>query len=98
MFYYITSVPTIAQSVNLVGNGSFEDIESCPDEFGQLAKVVQWHSPSDGTPDLFATCNHSYLGIPMNGIGNENAFDGEAYSGIILYNTLEVVREYLQRS
>jgi len=92
------SILAISQPLNLVLNGSFEEIESCPVEYGQLSKAIGWHSPSDGTPDLYSSCDPSnFVGVPLNSIGYEYAHHGENYAGVFCYDNLAEVREYIQQ-
>src|SRR5260221_12861858 len=69
---------------NLVPNGSFEDTVQCPTGTSQITRATAWMGFRD-TPDYFNICNHSDLGVPMNGFGHQNAFDGHAYAGFIAY-------------
>ena len=47
-------------------NGSFEDINSCPDDFDQLIKAEPWKSVG-GTVDLFDSCSISVVPDPPQG-------------------------------
>ena len=88
---------------NLVPNGSFEDTMNCPDNYDELNKTKYWYKPTQGTPDLFHSCNSMpyFIGVPYNGAGYQNAKDGSAYAGIGMnFDTsnpaLLNFREYLQ--
>ncbi|MEZ5172763.1 MAG: hypothetical protein R2850_04480 [Bacteroidia bacterium] len=81
--------------VNLIQNGSFEIIDSCPPiDFPANSSVHYaqgWgdalSSNIDGSyssPDLFNSCNDGILGVPSNWFGYQYALDGEGYAGIFV--------------
>lgn len=84
---------------NLVPNPSFEEFSSCPLENelgnGEFTKCNDWwypHTSSIGTPDYFNACNNSIggtnqgmVGVPKNFWGYQEAFHGEAYVGLGLF-------------
>ncbi len=83
---------------NLVPNGSFETMRSCPYDFNyqNLTQIDKWWQVGKGTPDYFNECS-STAGVPENVFGNVAAQDGKAYAGFVTYsNTRRNYREYLQ--
>lgn len=85
---------------NLVLNGSFEEIYSCP-VFTQsmsnpeinLAKF--WSSPTYSSPDLFHSCNTSL--VPLNTRGFQYPRTGEGYAGFVAFAIYwNNDREYIQ--
>lgn len=93
-FYLLLSCALNAQ-VNLIQNGSFEIIDSCPPiDFPANSSVHYaqgWgdalSSNIDGSyssPDLFNSCNDGILGVPSNWFGYQYALDGEGYAGIFV--------------
>jgi gliding motility-associated-like protein len=88
---------------NLVPNGSFEDTVNCPSNYDELNKTMFWYKPTQGTPDLFNSCNTIpyFIGTPSNGGGYQFPKDGRAYAGFAVnFDTsngaLLNYREYLQ--
>ncbi len=86
-----------ALAQNLVPNPSFEIHSGCPQFYTQLYLAVGWTSYRI-TPDYFNACaniQNPNLGVPVNAFGHQNAFDGNAYIGLICYHSTVVnVREY----
>ncbi len=79
------ATPLYAQTKNLIYNGSFETMLSCPDNFGIHARdqrVAGWTTPTLGTPDYFHSCSEK-SGTPLNWVGYAEPYDGVAYMGII---------------
>jgi OmpA-OmpF porin, OOP family len=89
----------LADSQNLVQNGSFENKAYCPSNFNQqqLNTVANWWQATDGTPDYFHVCSDK-MGVPKNVFGEQMAQDGEAYAGLVTFSTggKTNYREYLQ--
>lgn len=79
-----------------VVNPDFEAFTSCPTQHSQIAFVPPWYSPTDGSPDYFHTCGSGTGDVPSNLWGSQLPFDGEAYAGVIAYNSLTLEREYIQ--
>ncbi|MFH2143481.1 MAG: T9SS type A sorting domain-containing protein [Bacteroidota bacterium] len=80
---YNSSFITYAQ--NLVPNPSFEDYSECPDNLGQLNRLLNWESYQNSnftfqySPDYYNEC-----GI-MNTFGNQNPYFGFGYTGLYTY-------------
>jgi hypothetical protein len=95
---------------NLVPNGSFEEITSCPNpQIGTTAQIelaFPWLNDIGGTelyhacspPLIFGADSFPSLGVPENAVGVEQAHSGEAYGGIYTYGGINETngREYLQ--
>lgn len=85
---------------NLVPNGSFEVLSTCP-VGADIDKAVGWFSPNQATPDLFNSCvdvSQNYS-VPVNGFGFQDAQDGIGYAGIVTYSyngSSNNYREYLE--
>lgn len=85
-FLLLLSQPCFAQ--NLIPNGDFELFTYCPTFTGQIDAAKNWINPTLGTPDYFNACvTDEYAGIPANYLGYQNAHSGNAYGGIILFET-----------
>ena len=108
----IISFVSIAQ--NLIVNGDFENITSCPNYVGlptidQISKAQLWINPTAASPDLFHVCgttasytvNVGWAGVPNNIFGYQNAQSGSAYAGIVVMEfngSAPIYREYIQTS
>src|ERR1043165_6825321 len=71
---------------NLVPNGSFEELTSCPQGYNGIDTCLGWFTES-WSPDCLATCT-SFSGIlvPNNHFGIQSPFEGENYAGGASYN------------
>ena len=95
------SVAIISSGQNLVPNGSFEQYSSCPTFYTQFDRVLTWINPAQwppgGSPDYFNQCAPpQYVGVPSNIFGYQNAYDGNAYVGMILWDMNNLFREYME--
>lgn len=85
--------------VNLVPNGSFEVIDTCPYYISlpSVQHAVPWFAPTKGSSDLFNACDSSNLGAPYNHAGYQIAYEGIGYCGIFLHtpDSPNVNREYI---
>lgn len=83
----------------LVVNGDLESWKRCPD--GPVMKRLKVDGKVKGVkgdPDLYAACSTSF-GVPENWSGQQAAWDGEAYTGLVLTRDMPMEcssREYLQ--
>ena len=103
-FILLIAVVVLAQAqqtdtahTNLVYNGSFEEYRSCPkriDAVGVLSIVDCWYQPTKGSADYFNKCGSKECGVPVNKLGKQEPYDGDAYCGI--YCSRNDYREYLQ--
>lgn len=90
---------TDAKAQNLIKNGGFEQSDECPTKPGQLELCSNWSIPNHSTPDLLKKCHHikSFVNIPMNAMGFQDAYSGEAYVGLaIIYGKDRYYRKYIQ--
>ncbi len=88
----------LTAQVNLVQNGSFEDISDCPGQFEPINTAMGWFKPSTGTSDLFNGCAPSgnQGGVPENWFGFQDSLNGAGYVGIFIYrNSMDTYREYI---
>lgn len=81
------SIPVTGQ--NLVPNPSFENLNYCPFDRGQINAAIPWETASSGTPDLYNSCsNGQYLKVPFAGRwidSYQNPKSGKGYAAIELY-------------
>jgi len=80
----------LSQSVaqNLIPNGSFEEFESCPDNFRQLDRALHWTGANTGSPELFHACGFTDDFVAP--------YDGDGMAGLILHADYNNSVEYLQ--
>lgn len=70
---------------NLVYNGSFEQISSCPTSENQLYKATAWSSPNLGSPDLLCSCStNSFASVPNNLFGYQSPVQGSCYAHFLV--------------
>ncbi len=91
---------------NYVFNGDFELYDTCPtSESGpldlQINQCIGWTTPTYSTSDYFNTCAiGTNVDIPSNIVGNQNAFNENAYCGFLAcsYDTISDYQwwEYIQ--
>lgn len=73
------------QCGNLVPNPSFEDYTQCPDMEHQIERASFWIK-FKGSAEYFNACDTlSYVGVPNNTAGYQQAATGQAYAGIYSY-------------
>ncbi len=94
-------IPIFIYSQNLVPNPSFEEYTYCPDSaVSPIENAYPWEIPSGWySPDYFNSCTTGMYSIPNNWFGYQEAFNGDAYIGLLTYghNTNYVnCREYIQ--
>lgn len=91
--------------VNLVPNGSFEELTECPNGPGaiglnQLEKCYPWFKPNITTTDVFNACAnadpflYNEIGVPANYMGWQEAFDGSGYVGLSSFIPNDLGAEY----
>ena len=94
------SFTTLGSAQNLVPNFSFEDYKRCPEGISDIEAVKYWYAPTIGTTDYFNRCNYDRASVPFTDIGYQEAFEGDGYCGIIVYDfdetKINAYREYLQ--
>jgi len=82
-------VPHACRTQNLVANGSFEEIDSCPQYPALLgyqpgAQPIGWFSAWH-TPDYFNACVDTVSSVPLNYFSYQIAEEGDAYSGFAAF-------------
>jgi hypothetical protein len=84
LYIVMCFVGAMQAQVNLVPNGSFEDISHCPGSYEVINTAYGWFRPSEGSVDLFNECA-TFNGVPNNPFGSQYAQDGIGYCGGIQY-------------
>ena len=88
----------LATAQNLVPNGGFEEYTECPTTISQVERAVGWSMVS-GSPDYFNRCNtNDSMGVPLNLIGYQEAYEGDAYMGCTVYSGGSGYREAFQHA
>jgi hypothetical protein len=87
-----------AHGQNLVPNPSFENYSLCPNNQAQINRASPWRQPTNNTPDYFNACTtQTFIGVPHNSLGYQNARTGNAYAGFgSYYNCSWNCREYIE--
>jgi outer membrane protein OmpA-like peptidoglycan-associated protein len=88
VFLYFTENLVFAQktTTNLIIDGSFEDYQDCPDEFGsvRIGSLKYWKAnPPDCTPDFFHSCSKTFH-PENNPCGSLKPQHGKGYLGLIV--------------
>lgn len=94
--FFALCLPLMVNSQNLVPNGSFEDYTSCPDHLDGMEFVEHWYKSvqhpgapdyENPSPDYFHECaSGSGMGVPINFLGFQYPFEGDAYTGLFTYH------------
>lgn len=73
----------VPDSINLVKNGSFEEVEGRLKKSGQIELAEPWKSATGEDPDLYSTTATKYpnASAPENVHGKTHAHSGENYAG-----------------
>lgn len=102
LIFLLTGLTCFSQ--NLVPNGSFENVSSCPSALSQIGFASPWTDAvgSATTADLFNACHVNSnpvtcqdVGVPQNFSGSALAHTGDGYAGILVYYG-SLLREYIQ--
>jgi hypothetical protein len=81
---------------NLVPNPSFEDTIACPTSVNEVFNSTGWTSYGQSS-DFFNECDlTNTVGVPINILGYQPAFDGMAYCGLYAYSGGANQREYIE--
>lgn len=85
IYLFLISLVSIAQ--NLVNNPSFETFSACPSGYGQITNATGWANYM-GSVDYMNVCaTFANVDVPANFFGNEPAFAGNAYAGLLTYHS-----------
>jgi outer membrane protein OmpA-like peptidoglycan-associated protein len=66
-------------------NLNFSETKETPKQLSKIAFAKEWSNPNRGTADLFSKEGNRTTGIPNNQVGEQDAFSGGAYAGIIAF-------------
>lgn len=87
--FFISFAVRLQAQQNLVINGDFEQMSSCPEWESmpsqnpkEIEKCIGWKAPTFGTSDYFNTCaTNPTISAPVNGLGEQSPFNGDGYLG-----------------
>lgn len=86
LFIIFLFVFSFGNAQNLVPNHSFEEKNKCPISMWNIQDVVDWNKAGLGDPAYFHSCDtSSVVGVPKNLLGNQFAYNGNAYIKISTY-------------
>lgn len=93
--FLFSFLPTIVFCQDLVNNGQFEEISSCPNSPGQLDIVNFWFCPQyNCSVDFYTRCSiNPDFSVPTNFSGFQKPLSDSSYIGLALF-TLSNSREY----
>lgn len=80
----------------IVPKPGFENYTALPIQISQLSLATPWYTPTAASPDYFHTSGTGTAAVPNNLWGSQSPYEGEAYAGVISYNSATEEREYLQ--
>ena len=66
-------------------NLNFSETNGTPKHLSKIEYAKEWSNPNKGTADLFSKNGSKTTGIPNNQIGEQDAFSGDTYAGIIAF-------------
>ncbi len=96
LFFSIVISISAIYGQNMVPNGDFEYITTCPTTTFQLTNCIGWENYI-ATPDYFNGCGSGVVSVPTNFMGFQPAASGTAYAGFIVA-TSSYAREGIGRS
>lgn len=91
--------PSALDAQELIVNGGLENMKRCPTGPSvKRLKVAGKVRSAQRDPDLYAVCSETF-GVPVNWSGRQEAWEGEAYAGLVLTSDMPNecgMREYIQ--
>ncbi len=85
-----------ATAQNLVPNGNFETITSCPSSFSQTTNAPPWRAYHGGTSDLLNVCGSPSVGVPSNTFGYQFPASGNGYAGGYAFSSVSSTSGYTE--
>ena len=76
---------SIVQGQELISNGDFSANSKTPNGISQIERSNGWENANRGTADYYHTDGKCKNSIPDNSAGQQKAFSGNGYAGIIAY-------------
>ena len=89
----------VPDSLNLIENGSFEEVTGKLRRLGGIEAAKGWDSPTDAKADLFSESvdGESPIKAPKSAYGFQSALSGINYAGVVWYSYMDKEpRSYLQ--
>ncbi len=98
-FHAQDSEDPVEDTLNMVPNGSFEEVEGKLKRLGGIEMAKGWKSPTAVPADLFSdqVVNSSPASAPRNVYGDQGALTGSNYAGLMWWSYMnKEPRSYLQ--
>lgn len=94
----LVNAQDVPDSVNMILNGSFEEVEGKLKRLGSLEMAKGWKSPTAKKADLFSeTVASSPASAPRSERGDQTALSGQNYAGLMWWSYMnKEPRTYLQ--
>lgn len=89
----------VPDSLNMVPNGSFEELEGKLRRLGGIEAAIGWSSPTEAKADLYSGSidSGSPAFAPQNAYGFQSPLSGTNYAGVLWYSYMDKEpRSYLQ--
>ncbi len=99
MVFLSAAAQQVPDSLNMITNGSFEEIEGKLRRLGGIESAKGWSSPTSAKADLYSESidNTSPAYAPKNANGFQSALSGINYAGVLWYSYMDKEpRSYLQ--
>lgn len=99
MLSFPLAAQQVPDSVNLVPNGSFEEVDGKLRRLGGIDAAKGWTSPTGAKADLYSesVAGESPAHAPNNANGFQSALSGVNYAGVVWYSYMDKEpRTYLQ--
>ncbi|MBK7286306.1 MAG: OmpA family protein [Flavobacteriales bacterium] len=93
------SAQEVPDSLNMIANGSFEEVEGKLRRLGGIEAATGWDSPTDAKADLYSESvdSESPIKAPKSANGFQSALSGVNYAGVLWYSYMDKEpRSYLQ--
>jgi hypothetical protein len=76
---------------NLIPNGGFEDVNTCPTVPSNIDETDFWYS-NYPSPDFYHSCGAPYMDVPSNSAGYQDASTGNGYAGAYAWPLNELLQ------
>lgn len=82
---FLLLLSTVMWAQNLVPNGNFESLSSCPTQFAQTHLAPPWIQYTGGTTDFLHTCGNGRVVVPTSYFGYQMPASGDGYGGLYAF-------------
>ncbi|MCB0792713.1 MAG: OmpA family protein [Flavobacteriales bacterium] len=92
-----TLAQEVPDSVNMVPNGGFEEVDGKLKRLGSIDMAKPWGSPTEVKADLYSGNVSGAASAPQNEAGEQGALSGDNYAGLLWWSYMnKEPRSYLQ--